>query len=1078
MSADLFSSLTSLSPAQQRLLRHRLGGRPTRPGGATGPELGPRRRPRELPLSYAQQRLWFLHRFENDLSYHQVFAVRLTGRLDRAALEAALGDLVERHEVLRTVYPDRDGVPRQRILTPDEGRPRLTIRRSPAPGDERLSRELAAAKRPFDLTVEPPLRATLIVLGPREHVLHLLLHHIATDWHSGWTLHHDLWTAFTARSAGRPPNLAPLPLQYADYALWQREWLGDENDPTSLQARQLAYWTQRLAGVPEELPLPVDRPRTEHTGNEGASHTVRLDAESHRRLAALARDHDATLFMALQAAVAALLTRLGAGTDIVLAFPTTGRTEAELQELVGFFVNTLVLRADTSGEPSFAELLGRVGEAALGAYAHQDVPFERLVEAVNPERVPGRHPLAQVTVGLTGGTANVGSLPGLAVEQVPTSTGAVHFDLMVSFVEHRGPDGEVGGIDVELAYKVDLFDAGTVEAMAARLRRLLSAVVADPRRPITDIDLLGDEERRQVLTAWQGPETPAPDTSIPVLFRAQVARAPRATALSDGRNSWTYAELDAWSDQIADTLLDHGVTAEDRVAILMERAPATVATLLGTLKAGAAYLPLRTTDPTQRQLEMVRVGQPGLLLCDAATDRLAQALPLTRLVVAAQPPAEALAFTPAFRWPAIHPDQVACVLSPSGPSGGTGGVAVTHRAIAGLVKERSPGATARRRTPLGYDASTHDLWVPLLSGSRIDVDRIGTDEVFAGARVYVLDERLRPCPPGVAGEIYLAGDALARGYLGQPALTAERFVACPFSPPGQRMYRTGDRARWTLQGDLEYSHRALPAPRGNAGAPETTRPPVSDDERRLCELFARVLEIDTVAPEQNFFAAGGTSLLLIRLSALVRKEFGRDLAARQVFANPTPAALARLLNPDTEPADRTTDWPLLHPGAADGHPPVLAPVQQGIWFLHQLEEHRATYNVTLAIRITGPLDTTALNQGLHDLITRHDTLRTLIPDHDGQPRLHTLPPTAITNPLTTTTTTEAELSRELERFAQREFDIEQDIPLRACLFRIGDDENHHVLSLVFHHLAIDGWSTNTLWTDLTTAYQALSLIPI
>ncbi|TDC03309.1 non-ribosomal peptide synthetase, partial [Streptomyces sp. 8K308] len=294
----------------------------------------------------------------------------------------------------------------------------------------------------------------------------------------------------------------------------------------------LDHWRDTLHDLPTELPLPYDQSPSESTGDAGASYALRLDAETHRRLSALARDHDATPFMTLQAAVAALLTRLGAGTDIPLGTPVTGRVDERLQGLIGYFVNTVVLRADTSGEPSFAELLVRVRKAALDAYAHQDLPFHRLVEAINFERVPGRHPLFQVMVNFAVDGPADHLLPGLRTEHIPAQAHTAHFDLMFSFVEHRNRSGDPAGVTVSVEFRTGLFDAGTVEAMAARLRRLLSAVVADPRRPITDIDLLSDEERRQVLTAWQGPETPAPDTSIPVLFRAQVARAPRATALS------------------------------------------------------------------------------------------------------------------------------------------------------------------------------------------------------------------------------------------------------------------------------------------------------------------------------------------------------------------------------------------------------------------------------------------------------------------------------------------------------------------------------------------------------------------
>ncbi|WP_159029244.1 non-ribosomal peptide synthetase [Streptomyces viridochromogenes] len=1268
MSTDVFSALSTLSPEQQRLLRERLGG-PAADAAASGAGPGAaliaRQRPERIPLSFAQQRLWFLNRFEEqDLGHNQIFAVRLSGPLDPSALEAALGDLVERHEILRTVYPELEGLPRQQILDAARSRPRLEVHSIVGADETGLRQAMAEANLPFDLTVDPPLRARLFVLGPTEHVFHLLLHHVATDWLSNGTLRSDLWTAFAARLSGRRPQWAPLALQYADYALWQRARLSEE-EPDSLLARQLAYWTRALAGAPAELRLPSDRSWSATTGTGGESHQVRFDARLHDRLAALARRNDATLFMVLHAAVAALLTRLGAGTDIPLSSPIADRSEAALDGVVGFFVNTLVLRAETAGAPSFRELLDRVRRTALAAYAHQDIPFERVVDAINPERVSGRHPFTQVSISLEGTTAAVDDLPGLCVQQVPTTTGSINFDLLFSFVEHHDEDGGPAGLDLEVGYKSGLFEPYTIQAMTRRLVRLLTAVAADCEQSITDIELSTAEERHQVLTAWQGPEAPVPDVSVPALFRAQATRTPDAIALSDAHQSWTYAQLDTWSDQIAHSLTGQGIQAEDRIGLLMERSPATVAALMAVLKTGAAYLPLRSTDPADRIHHIVLQANPRIILVDSTVTHLTGTLPARvhtldgRSADGTDAPSAAL--------PDPHPDQLACVMYASGATEPTRGIAATHRNITDFATDhRWTNGTHQCvlfHSPLAFDISTYELWVPLLAGSRVHVAAPGelalptlmrtlkdgavtaawlsaelfqqlTDldptvlnglhevwtggDVFAATvrrfhehcpdttvvngygptetttfatshsvsppdasgtertrvaigtplvnmRSYVLDERLRPCPPGVPGELYLSGEGLARGYLQQPGLTAERFVAHPFGDPGERMYRSGDLARWTPDGRLDFlghadgqtvirgfhvepgevqhtiaTHPAirqcyvtihedgaddkrliaylvpedpqhfspdrlrkdlsnrLPGPmmpsafltldalpHGGNGeidrealpAPERAGPHSSPGdqartavERRLCALFAKILVISDVHPREDFFAAGGNSLLILRLCAQIRKEFGCDLTAREVYDHPTPQALATLLYDGESPA---LHRPPLRPGAAAGQAPLLAPVQRGLWFLHQLDGYRSAYNVPLAVQLTGPLDHTALAQALNDVVSRHDALRTLIPDDDGEPTPRTLPVEELPQLLTVVTATDEDLPGLLERESAREFDIEAELPVRSCLFRIsGTNGTRHVLSLVIHHLAIDGWSMDILWQELATSYQA------
>ncbi|MFD8757401.1 condensation domain-containing protein, partial [Kitasatospora sp. NPDC059577] len=470
-------------------LAARLGTGPQRLALTAGGE-----RPDRVPLSFAQQRLWLIDRMEGPSAlYNAPVALRLAGGLDTAALERALGDVVARHESLRTLIAEEDGTPYQRVLPAGEAAVPLDTLDCPAA--EVAATVAALCRRAFDLRAELPVRAALLRVSTEEHVLVLALHHIASDGWSLGPLVRDLTTAYAARTDGAAPGWSPLPVQYADYALWQRELLGDEDDPESLAARQLAYWGETLADLPDEATLPLDRPRPPVASHRGDRVALSLGAECHRDLVALSRAHRVTLFMTVQAALAALLTRLGAGTDVPIGSVVAGRSDEALDELVGFFVNTLVLRTDTSGNPSFTELLGRARETALGAYAHQDMPFERLVEELKPTRSLARHPLFQVMLVLQSNEQAEPSTAGLRVEPLPAATGSAKFDLSLIAEESFGPDGEPAGIDCALDYATDLFDRETVEAIAGRFGRLLAAVAARPELPIGRVELLSGAER-------------------------------------------------------------------------------------------------------------------------------------------------------------------------------------------------------------------------------------------------------------------------------------------------------------------------------------------------------------------------------------------------------------------------------------------------------------------------------------------------------------------------------------------------------------------------------------------------------
>ncbi|GJF31178.1 hypothetical protein KNE206_38780 [Kitasatospora sp. NE20-6] len=846
--------------------------------GHARPALTAHERPEAVPLSFAQRRLWFLHRMDAAAAtYHIPLALRLTGTLDRAALDQALADVVARHESLRTVFPEVDGVPCQRILDPAAARPRP--RRTEVSEAELYERLAGSARRPFDLTSEVPLRAELFALAPDEHVLLLVMHHIVGDGWSTGPLARDLAEAYAARCEGRAPHRPALPVQYADYTLWQRDLLGDAADPQSRFAEQLDYWKRQLSDLPELLQLPTDRPRPAVAGWRGDHVGLELSPELHTALVELARRSGTSLFMVLQAALAALYTRLGAGTDIPIGSPIAGRTDEALDDLVGFFVNTLVLRTDTSGDPSFAELLGRVRETALSAYAHQDVPFEHLVEALNPSRSLSHHPLFQTVLAVQNAPMGRFSLPGLDVATYAVATGTAKFDLGVSLVEQFGPDGSPAGIVGAVEYATDLFDRSTVDALARRWTLLLEAVTADPDRPIGRIELLDADERHRLLERGNATAREVAAVPVPQAFAVQVAAAPDAVALVCGDVELTYRQLDVRANRFAHALIARGVGPERIVAVALPRSVESVVAVLGVLKAGAAYLPVDPAYPQARIDFMLEDARPVLLVDDPA------------MVVEGD-------------WPDTDPEVAldvrhpAYVIYTSGSTGRPKGVVVAHGGVASLVAgqiERfaiEPGSRVLQFASPSFDASVSEICTALLCGAALVlppaadpvaaltdpglavthatvppsvlaavpegsvqvstlvvageacppelVDRwapgrrminaYGPTETtvcatmsdplspgtgvppigrpIANARVYVLDERLRPVPPGVAGELYVAGAGLARGYLNRPGLTAGRFLACPFGPPGSRMYRTGDLVRWLGDGGLEYVGRA------------------------------------------------------------------------------------------------------------------------------------------------------------------------------------------------------------------------------------------------------------------------------
>ena len=873
--------------------------------------LGPRPRPGRVPLSFAQQRLWFLAQLEGpSATYNMPVVLRLAGDLDAGALGAALADVAGRHEVLRTVFPAVGGQPCQRVLDPAEVGWELPVTEV---GEGDLAGEIAAVTgRGFDLAAEVPLRVRLLRVAAAEHVLVVVLHHIAGDGWSMGPLARDMSVAYAARRAGRAPGWVPLPVQYADYALWQREVLGDEDDPGSLLAAQVEYWRGVLAGAPEELALPVDRPRPAAATHRGHAAALHVPAEVHRGLAMVARSCGVTLFMVVQAALAVLLSRLGAGEDIAVGAAVAGRGDVALDELVGFFVNTLVLRMDVSGDPSFGQLLGRVREAGLGALDHQDVPFERLVEVLAPERSLGRHPLFQVMLTLQNNAPASLDLPGLRAGGLSAGPAAARFDLEFTVAEIADPDGAPAGLRGSVTVAADLFDPASAGLFVQRLVRVLEAVTADPQARVRSAQILDAAERRQILSGWNDTAVAVPAVSLAGLLDAQAARSPDAVAVVDGDRVLTYRALDAAAGRLARVLAGRGAGPERVVAVAVERSAELVMALVAVLKTGAAYLPVDLGYPAERIGFMLADALPAVVVASAAAAAvLPRDVPAAVLVENGQgavADGAVRVLGGGGRGAAVSAAQLAYVMYTSGSTGVPKAVAVTQGGIVnrlGWMQAQYQLGVADRvlhKTPVSFDVSVWELFWPLVQGAQLVLARPGGQgdpgylsaliasagvttahfvpamlEVFVGAadpgacvsvrrvicsgevlagrvvqrfgerfaaelhnlygptettvdstawacvrgggdppigapiantRAYVLDRWLCPVPAGVAGELYLAGVGLARGYRGRAGLTAERFTACPFGRGGERMYRTGDLARWTAGGVLVFAGRA------------------------------------------------------------------------------------------------------------------------------------------------------------------------------------------------------------------------------------------------------------------------------
>jgi amino acid adenylation domain-containing protein/non-ribosomal peptide synthase protein (TIGR01720 family) len=1234
----------------------------------------PRARGRDepFPLSFAQQRLWFIDQLEPDSPLYNIpVALRVEGPLHARVLAACLGEIVRRHETLRTAFAVQKGLPVQ-VIQPAVPFPLLVVDLSGLPERRRemLALDLAGeeAVRPFDLGRGRLLRGLLLRHSAEDHTVLLTMHHIASDGWSMGILVREVAALYAAFAAGSPPPLPELPVQYADFAVWQSSWLQGD-----LLEGEISFWRQQLAGLPPLLELPADRPRPAVQSFRGASRRVGLPSGLTRRAQALSRREDATLFMVLLAAFQALLARYSGQVDFAVGTPIAGRNQVEIEGLIGFFVNTLVLRGDLSGRPTFRELLGRVRKIALAAYQHQDVPFEKLVEELAPERSLAHAPLFQVMFALQNTPVESLEIRDLRMRAVNVKETTAKFDLMLSLQENNG---ELSGM---LAHASDLFDRTTIARLAGHFERLLATAMAAPELSVAELPLLTETEHGQVLVEWNDTEpVPAPGACLHELFEAQALRTPEAVALLDGARELRYRELDRAAGRLAARLRQDGAGPEVLAGVCLERSAEMVIALLAILRAGAAYLPLDPRLPRPRLAEILANARASVVI---SHEGLAARLPWNGPVVWVNE--ETLPLSPPLpRQPTPHPENLAYVLFTSGSTGTPKGIAITHRSAVALVRWAGTRYTPQElagvlaATALSFDLSVFELFVPLSHGGTVILaqnalelphllssgpaegrvtlvntvpsamaelvreGRLGAsvrtvnlageplpralaDRVYATGAVervwnlygpsedttystfarvardgtpaapaigrpitatqaYVLasasPERLpelRPVPVGIAGELYLGGAGLARGYLHRPDWTAERFLPDPFSAePGARLYRTGDRVRWTAAGELEFlgrldhqvkirgfrielgeieaalgelpgvreavvvaradgfdrsdrsvqspgdrrlvayvvgdaladvlrrslyerlpdymvpaafvtipalpltphgkvDRKALPAPErhGGDGEDPALLTPV---EEILAGIWAELFGLERVGAADHFFALGGHSLLATQVMSRLRSAFGIEMPLRVLFEAPILRELAARVEAARLAGAVQHTPPLVPMPRKASLPPSFA--QQRLWFIDRLAPGSSLYNIPLALRIQGPLDSQVLSLCLAEIVRRHEALRTVFDATEGSPAQVIRPAAPFLLP-TVDLSGLPEKKREALALALageeavRPFNLTRGPFLRGMLLRLAPRD--HVAALTMHHIVSDAWSLGILVREVTALYGAL-----
>jgi len=1206
----------------------------------TGKPLTVREADARVPLSTSQQRLWILDQMDpGNCVYNIPWATRLRGTLNVAALQAAVDMLVARHAALRTAFVLDGNEPVQQIS--DTISVPLHTRDC---AEDTLQTELTRlTQQSFALDTAPLVHMTLLRLADDDHVLHVSMHHIIGDAWSTDVFRRELSALYNAALEESDAALPELPVQFADYAIWQAERLRSDAVQESV-----SYWTDKLAGAPAVLSLPADRPRPAVQTYNGAWHELRIPRELTTALKQLANARDATLYMLLLTAFDVLLSRYSGQDDIVIGTPVAGRQHGALENLIGFFINTLALRTSIPDDASFGELLAQVKETALDAYAHQELPFEQLVEEIQPVRDTSYAPVFQVMFILQNAPDTTVAFSGLDTEPVLFGFGTAKLDLTLSMEEHNGE------LVAYFEYNTDLFDAETIAQLGGHFAGLLGRVAVQPDTQLSDIDLLSAPERTAIVENFNQTAADYPaDQPLHELFMQQAANTPDAVAVECDGDSLTYAELDARSNTLAMQLGRLGAGPGIPVALCMQRSTELAVALLGILKSGSAYVPLDPDFPGDRLAYMLEDSAAPVLVTESGLASLADGFDIQTVCLDRQD-AERSAAAPAV---SADSSELAYVIYTSGSTGKPKGVAIEHRAAVNFLHSmiREPGIAAGDRwlavTTLSFDISILEIFGPLLAGATVvlatrdtatdgfalgraleqddinimqatpatwrmllqtgwrgsnedgralkilcggealdlelagelaacggelwnmygptettiwstceripaNADCVTVGRPIANTRCYVLDQQHNPVPAGVAGELFIGGDGVAREYLNRAELTAEKFTADPFVAGG-RMYSTGDLARFRRDGRLEILGRAdfqvklrgfrielgeietavaaingigqcvtmlrednpgdqrlvayftadgaapgheelrtrlrerlpeymvpaafmeldsfpltpnakvdrqqLPAPEWQAMHEYVA--PRTELEEQLAAIWCDVLGLEQVGVYDDFFALGGHSLLATRLISRILDDTGHELPFMTLFNRPTIDGLA------TELAGRKADT-----GSAIGKLPrdgklPLSFAQQRLWFLDELSPGDPMYNIPWVMGLHGNPDRAALQTAIDGAVARHESLRTIFPNQDGealQVILPELPVTLAEEDLRNLD--EGGVQARLTELAQQRMSLANGPLTYVTLLRTGEDD--YLLVLVIHHIIFDAWSHGILLNELAGRYNA------
>jgi len=1273
--------LANLSPAKRTLLQRATAGQhPVLDG------LKPIT-PRQLgslapPLSFAQQRLWFLDQLTGpNATYNMPVTIRLDGALDRDALKRVFKEIVDRHESLRSNFLTHNGQATQIIHNTAKIELReldLSALAAQARQAQMMSLAFQEAQTPFDLANDPLLRITLLRLTDTEHVLLLTIHHIVSDgWSVGNVLLHEITTLYVDFTEGRLSSLDPLPIQYGDFALWQREWLSGARLDT-----QMAYWKKQLQGVPALLEFATDHPRPALQSFAGDTYNFSINSALVGSLKALSQAHGATLFMTLMAVFSALLSRYSNQDDVVVGSPIANRGRQELEPLVGFFANTLVFRTRFSESMTGSELLEQIRQTCLDAYQHQETPFERLVETLRPERNASFSPIFQAMFILQSQNQERDGLRAgdLLLTSLPMHAGTSMFDLTLKLEEQSGQ------LQGEFEYSTALFEASTIQRFVQHFVKLLESVVKQPEQRLSQLGVMDDSELQTILKDWNATACELDvEQNICTLFAQQVLKQPEHLALQFNNEALSYSELDRRANQFARYFISLGIGPEQIVALALPRSLEMVIVLLAVCKSGAAYLPLDSDYPSARLAFMLADSRASLLVTQtqpslASIQHLVASngqLPILDLSAKdfqyALDRFDCAPLTTAERLGVVTSDTLAYLIYTSGSTGTPKGAGNTHVGLFNRIDwmqsalQLTSADRVLQKTPWSFDVSVWEFFLPLCYGATLIVakpeghkdprylEQIIIQEritivhfvpsmletflttglnyaslniqhlvtsgealsdtlqqaVFAqlpkaklwnlygpteaaidvtywscqadhalqtppigrpiqNTQIYVLDTSLNPVPVGVTGELYIAGAGLARGYLGRPGLTAERFIANPFEP-GARMYRSGDLARFNKEGVLSYIGRidaqvkirgfrielgeietallslseiaqcsvqalgegsdkqltAYLVPRSGQTIPDRARlsealttllpshmvpsafvvleripltpngkidrqalpspdltlqqavyiGPRTDTEQILCTLWSRLLGIERIGVQDNFFALGGHSLLAVQVISKIRDAFQVELAVHILFDRPTIDQLAKVITL-TEPTPTTARAPAIRRlSEQEKQQSALAFAQQRLWFLSQLEGQSATYLMSGAVRLVGKLDVDVLSRVFSELIKRHESLRTTFVEHNGVPVARLLPAqdfnvTPISLEHLGSNRQTSTLQELITQEANRPFDLASEVLLRVVLLR--HSTTSHVLLMTLHHIISDEWSMALLQREVAQLYQAYS----